>query len=360
MSDDYDIYNIDSDTSSIDTKYHESVKRKTIWICAAVAVTVIAIFISLFWSNKDFSILDVLGGFFSFSTDSTIGRFIWSIDMPVIVAAIIVGAGLSLSGLVMQSVLRNPLASPYTLGISGAAAFGAAFSVIYFNSGLIFTTGSLAKYCTPVCAFVFSMIATGLIILLTKLTRVSPETMVLGGIAISAIFSAGLTMMQYLADPAQLSTIVSWTFGNLVYTSWSWDSILFVVLLVVALYFVYNRWNLNTIEIGDDSAKGLGLNTERFIIVSLVLTSLLTAFLVSKFGIIAFVGLLGPHIARLMIGNDHRFLIPMSILVGMALMVIANMFALNMTAPMVLPVGLLTSLLGGPTFVYLLIRRYRS
>lgn len=354
----YGIYE-DADNSRAERNYISASKRKKKILVVSVLVIIVLLALTLVWGNRGYSIAEIINGFFSFSTDTTVGRFIWLVDLPIFVAALVVGGGLALAGMVLQSVLRNPLASPYTLGISGAAAFGAAFSIIYFDSGLVFS-GFMGKICTPLCAFVFSMVATGLIILLMKLTKISPETMVLGGIAISAIFSAGLTLMQYLADPAQLGQIVSWTFGSLTTASWRWDGIIAIVLIAVALYFVYNRWNLNAIETGDDSAKGLGLNTERFIIVSMILSSLLTAVLVSQFGIIAFVGLLAPHMARLIIGNEHGYLIPMSILSGMILMAIANMVALNVTAPMVLPVGLLTSILGGPTFVYLLIRRYRE
>lgn len=361
MEKDYRIYDVGDDSrvqSEID--YVKSVGLKKKLIVLISAVTVVSLFVILYWGNCNFTLAEVIAGFFSFSNETVIGRYIWNIDMPIIIAAMIAGAGLSLAGTAMQCVLRNPLASPYTLGLSSAAAFGAAFSVIYLNSGFIFSNPLLGTYRTPLCAFLFSMVATVAILLLTRVTRVSSETMVLGGIAISAIFSAGLTLMQYMADPVQLSTIVSWTFGSVAYTSWSWDLILFAVLVLVAFFFFVNRWNMNTMDAGDEVAKGLGINTERFLTVSMVLASLLAAFMVSKFGVIAFVGLLGPHMARMLIGDDHRFLIPMSILIGMLLMLVANAVAMNIVRPMILPVGLLTSLLGGPAFMYLLIRRYRK
>ena len=205
-----------------------------------------------------------------------------------------------------------------------------------------------------------AMVATGLIILLTKVTRVSSETMVLAGIAISAIFSAGMTLMQYIADPIQLSSIVTWTFGSVSHTNWKWDFVLLVVMLVAVLYFYPRRWDMNAMNAGDEVAKGLGVDTKRFLTVGMFMSAVITAFVVSKFGVISFVGLLGPHMARTIVGNDHRFLLPMSMLTGALLLLVANIIALNVALPRILPVGLLTSLIGGPTFIYMLIRRYRA
>ncbi|MDD3232654.1 MAG: iron ABC transporter permease [Candidatus Methanomethylophilus sp.] len=355
----YDIYETGGAATAAEEGYAVGARQKRWLLIATVLTLVLSIFLMLWWRNDRFSLFQIFQGFFSFSSSTIIGRYVWNIDMPIIVASLAVGAGLSLAGTVMQCVLKNPLASPYTLGVSGAAAFGAALSIIVFNGGAVFAGTFLSTYCTPICAFAFSMIATGAILLLTKATKISSETMVLAGIAISAIFSAGMTLMQYLADSVQLSEIVSWTFGTVAYANWSWDAVVVLVVLLITVYFMVQRWNMNAMEAGDEVAKGLGVNTDRFLTVSMVLASVLAAFLVAKFGIIAFIGLLGPHMARMLIGNDHRYLVPMSLLLGMLLMVVANAVAMDIVRPMILPVGLLTSLLGGPAFIYLLLRRFR-
>jgi iron complex transport system permease protein len=131
------------------------------------------------------------------------------------------------------------------------------------------------------------------------------------------------------------------------------------ILVPVAILFMLKRWDLNSLDAGDDVAKGLGVNTERFRTLSLLLTAFLSAMLVSRYGVIAFIGLIGPHIARMLVGSDHRYLIPMSMALGGCILLIANCVAANLVRPMVLPVGLLTSLLGGPMFIYLLVRRFR-
>lgn len=341
------------------SQYQAGICRRSLLLLGLGGAILVCVVIGLLWGNRQLPAGEVLWAFLTHNTTSLAGTYVWRIDLPIITAAVLVGAGLSLSGVVMQCLLRNPLASPYTLGLSSAASFGAALSVILFNGGAVFAHGFLQAYCTPICAFACALLATGLVLALTKLTRVAPETMVLAGIAISAIFTAGLTLLQYLADPVQMSAIVSWTFGSVSYTSWSWDLVLFAVLVPATAYFLYRCWDLNAVSAGDEVARGLGVNTNRLLVIGMMLSALLASVMVARFGVIAFVGLLGPHLARLLIGNDYRLLVPGGMLTGALLMIIANTLALNIVRPMILPVGLLTSLLGGPAFIYLLLRRYR-
>ena len=343
-------------------KYLRSSRKHSVEIAVVISVVIATILITLAVGNSNRDLTKIFGALLTLDTSTIDGRYVWLIDMPMIVIALIVGAGLSLSGTVMQCILKNPLASPYTLGLSSAAGFGAAFAIIFLDSGNS-DLGSVTisnPYVTMACAFVSAMVATGAILLMTKFTNVSAETMVLSGIAIGAIFSAGLSLLQYFADSVQLSAMVSWSFGDLNHSDWKWDLIMLLILIPVAAYFYLRRWDLNSLDAGDEVAKGLGVNTERFRTVSLILTAFLSAMLVSRYGVIAFIGLIGPHIARMIIGSDHRYLIPMSMIIGGCILLIANCVGANIVRPMVLPVGLLTSLLGGPMFIYLLARRYRS
>lgn len=324
-------------------------------LVALVAILIIAANIGAI----DIPFFDVLKHIFTFDNVGD-GHTVWN-RMRRIFACILVGAGLAVAGVVMQCILKNPLASPYTLGLSSAAAFGASFAIIFLQAGSSGT--SLISidnpYVTTICAFVFSLLATGIILLLTKITRVSAETMVLAGVAISAIFTAGLSFMQYIASDTQLANIISWTFGDMGRVTWEYILIVFAVLVPVALYFIYKRWDYNAMDAGDETAKGLGVNTERERIVGMVLSALVSSVIVSFFGIIAFIGLLGPHIARMIIGGDHRYLIPGAIIIGALILLISDIVGMNMLSPMVIPVGIITSLLGGPLFIYLLVRRYR-
>ncbi len=355
---DYRIYDQDDETTESESSYRENVCRKRKWMAVILLSLILITLLSLYIGNPDYSVADITGAIFTMDKTSEIGKFVWNIDLPIAVAAIVAGAALSLAGAAMQCILRNPLASPYTLGISNAAAFGAAASILFFTGSMTF--GTVNGYITPVCAFIMAILATGMILFLTKVTKTSSETMILAGIAVSAIFSAGMTLMQYLADSVQLSQIVSWTFGSVSYTSWSWDIVLIAVTAVAGVYFYASRWDMNAMNSGDEVAKGLGVNTDRFLVVGMTVAAVITAFVVSQFGVISFVGLLGPHIARTMVGEDHKALIPMSMLTGALLLLTANVIARNIILPAVLPVGLLTSLIGGPAFIIMLIRRYRT
>lgn len=356
----YRIYDDDDSEPDSSKTYKGCLRHKRLFILGTSLLLVVLLFTAAYIGPIHIPFVDVLR--YIFTLDNTgLGRIVWNVRLVRIIGGILIGAGLAISGVVMQCILRNPLASPYTLGLSSAAAFGAAFSIVFVGTGSMMTSAISIDnpFVTTGFAFFFSMVATGVILLLTKITRVTAETMVLAGIAISAIFSAGLSFVQYIATDAQLANIVSWSFGDLGRATWSWDFFVFAVLLPITLYFIYRRWDYNAMDAGEETAKGLGINTERERIIGMVLSSLLCSVIVSFFGIIAFIGLLGPHIARMIIGGDHRYLIPTSMIIGSAILVAADLVGKEILAPEVIPVGIITSLLGGPLFIYLLIRRYR-
>ena len=358
----FDIYeDNEKEGNQVSEVYRGFVKRKRLFLLIGVFVLVLCVIIVAQNGPINIPFLDVIKYIFTFDTSGK-GGIIWNIRMVRIVGAIAAGAGLAVAGVVMQCILRNPLASPFTLGISSASAFGASFAIIFLGAGS--SMASIVSinnpYVTTICAFAFSLLATGAILLLTKVTRVSAETMILAGVAISVMFSAGLSFMQYIATDSQLGNIVAWTFGDLGKATWSWNTLILLVFLPVVLYFFYKRWDYNALDAGEDTAKGLGVNTEQERVVGMLLTSVLSAIIVSFFGIIAFIGLLGPHIARMLIGSDHRYLIPLSVIFGAIILLIADGVGLVILYPAVIPVGIITSMLGGPLFIYLLIRRYRK
>ena len=341
-------------------RYRDHVRFKRTFIFILLALLIITVLVSASLGAISIPVSTVLSVIARFDGEQ-MGRIIWHVRMPRIAAALLAGAGLSVAGSVMQSVLRNPLASPYTLGISSAAAFGASFAIVVFQAGSSSTSNIVISnpHIVTMTAFAFSILATGAILLITRFTSISSETLVLAGIAIGAICSAGLTLMQYLADSVQLSHIVTWTFGDLGRASWGVNAITFAVLLPVFLLCFLRRWDLNAMDSGEETAKGLGIRTEALRVLGMALASLISAVIVSFFGIIAFIGLLGPHITRRLIGGDHRYLLVASPLVGAVILLAADTAARLILAPMVLPVGILTSLLGGPLFIYLLLGRPR-
>ena len=290
---------------------------------------------------------------------------IWRIRLPRITAAIVAGAGLSVAGCVMQNNLRNPLASPSTLGIANAAAFGANLAIIVFGAGTIQSTSTDAviinnPYLVTVLAFICSMLATVVILLLARIRNFTPEAMVLAGVALSSLFAAGTILIQYFAQDYQIAAAVFWTFGDLGRIAWPEVAILAVLVTVAFVYFMFRRWDYNALDSGEETAKSLGVNVERVRQFGMLVSSLITAVAVSFLGIIGFVGLVGPHIMRRIIGGDHRYLIPASAMMGALLLLVSDTLARTMVAPVVLPVGAITSFFGAPLFLYLLIRGYQK
>nr|WP_277998867.1 iron ABC transporter permease [Moorella sulfitireducens] len=286
---------------------------------------------------------------------------IWNIRLPRVLAAFIAGVGLAVSGCVMQNILRNPLASPFTLGVSQGAAFGAALAIVALGAGSIQLTVADAvlinnPYLVTFFAFSGAMAATLVIIILAGQKGFSPEAMVLAGVALGSLFSAGTIILQYFASDVQVAAIVFWTFGDIGRASWRDLEIMALVIGTAFLYFMANRWNYNALDSGEETAKGLGVNVEKVRLAGMFIASLITATIVSFLGIIGFIGLVGPHLMRRLIGGDHRFLIPAAGVMGGFLLLAADTVGRTIIAPVVLPVGAITSFMGAPMFLYLLAR----
>jgi iron complex transport system permease protein len=264
----------------------------------------------------------------------------------------------------MQSILRNPLGSPYTLGISNAGAFGAAFAVIVLGTGVMQSRVADAvtinnPYVTTIMAFVFCLVATALILLIARIRGASPEVMILTGVALASLFTAGTMFLQFFANDTQLAAVVFWTFGDVGRASWPELALMAVIVAGATLFFIWNRWNYNAIDAGDETAKGLGVNVERVRLIGMVVAALVTAVIVAFLGVIGFVGLVCPHMARRIIGDDQRYLIVGSCVMGAVLLLAADTVARLIVAPYVLPVAVITAFLGAPVFIYLLLRGYR-
>ena len=257
----------------------------------------------------------------------------------------------------MQGTLRNPLVSSYVLGISSAAGFGAALAIV-FGVGILSVFGG---YIVIVNAFLFSVIAMVIVYGIARVRGMSSETVILVGVAIGFLFSALLSLIQYVAPQYQaVSAVVFWLMGSL--TSATWQSIL-IVFPIVALTIVLmmqQSWNINVMSMGEDVATSLGVNSKRVLATNMVLETLATASIIAFTGVIGFVDLIAPHIARMLIGNDHRFLIPCSALVGALLLLCSDTVARLVLAPTELPVGIVTSLLGVPFFIYILVNKRRQ
>ena len=292
-------------------------------------------------------------------------QIVLNIRLPRILAAIITGIILSLSGAVMQILLRNPLASPYTLGISNAAAFGASFGIVFLGAGSGIARSSdlfmiTNPYVVTISAFLGSLLGLGIILLIIKAWQASVETIILSGVIINSLFGAGIAVMQYLANNVQLASIVFWNFGDLGRSDWYKLIFLIVVLVPAFVYFYLKRWDYKVLASGDDYAQSMGVYPQRTRIIGMLVTSLCTAVAVSFFGVIAFVGLVVPHIVRKCIGDNEEFLIMGSAVFGGMFLLLCDTVARTVISPVILPVGILTSFLGVPLFLFLLMRKGRT
>jgi iron complex transport system permease protein len=207
-------------------------------------------------------------------------------------------------------------------------------------------------------AFLGSITATLVILLLASLKKMSPESIILAGVALSSLFTSGTILVQYFATEVEIATVVFWTFGDVARSSRQEICLLGVVTACVVIYFMYNRWNLNALATGDDSAKGLGVEINRLRLAGMLLAALVAALATAFHGVIAFLGLLSPHIARRLAGSEHGLLIPYSCLTGSLLLLLADTLGRIIVGSGTLPVGVLTSFMGAPLFLYLLIRGF--
>ena len=277
---------------------------------------------------------------------------IWDIRLPRILAAIVVGGGLAVAGVVFQALLMNPLADSYTMGVSTGAAFGASVA-IYLN---IFTQGGL-----PVTLFAFGGAVATLLIVMSMARvggYVSSANLVIAGIIVSSILSAAISMVKSLAGE-QVSAIVSWLIGSL--AAKSWEHVLYGWPLILAACFLcyYYAEDLNIVSLGDKEARSLGINASRLRTVLLAAGALITAVCVAIGGIIGFVGLIVPHMVRMLTGSDNKALIPLCGLTGGILLLTADTFGRSV-GNIEIPVGVLTTLLGGPFFVYIFRMRNKT
>lgn len=275
---------------------------------------------------------------------------IWDIRLPVALMAVVTGASLAVAGAQMQTILNNPLASPFTLGISAAASFGAALALV-FGVGLL---PIAADYIVPVNAFIVAMATAVLIHLLSQSRGVTTETVILLGIALVFTFNALLALLQFFASEQALGAVVFWMMGSLTKASWHKLAITTGVFVLSMPFFFRHAWALTTLRLGDDKAASFGINVKRLRLEIMLLVSLLAAVPVSFVGTIGFIGLVGPHIARMVIGEDQRFFVPASALAGAAILSASSVVSKSLIPGLIFPISIVTALVGVPFFFSLI------
>ncbi len=289
-----------------------------------------------------------------FHVETLTSRVVWNIRFPRIVGGIMAGFGLGMCGCVMQAVLKNPLASPFTLGITAGAQFGISVAAVL---GVTIFGG---PYLLVGNAFVFALLCSLFIIALAAIKGATSENLVLAGIAVNYFFTAFSQLLKYFASDEQLRLMTNWGMGDLAAFTWTNSRLLLVIFILCFPLLMSKAWDLNIMTAGDETAKSIGVNAEKTRIFIMVVTSLLVATIVCFMGTIAFIGLVAPHMARMVIGGDHRFLIPASGMLGALVLISADAVGMNMIAPTIIPTGIMTSIVGVPFFIYLMMKGKRK
>jgi iron complex transport system permease protein len=322
--------------------------RQRMWLIFFLGLAMGGVALSLFWGPDGFDGPRVLA---SFHGDNAVASaMIWSMRLPRLAIGALAGMGLALSGCVAQAVLRNPLASPFTLGISSGGAFGAALAMILWP---------WSAPAIPAMAIIFSLLTSLTALGVTRLRNATTETLVLAGVAVMFLFSALTSYIQYTAPQMELQRIVFWTFGSLAKAGWGDIAVAAAMILIPAPWVVLRSWDLNLILCGDETAQSLGVSVSRLKVLGIVAMSVMSAGAICFCGVIGFIGLVAPHMARLAVGNDHRILLPASAALGVALVILADLAGRILYAPLVIPVGIMTSFVGVPFFFWLIIRDSR-
>ena len=324
--------------------------RRTAASILGASLTLVSVTADLVTGPAMLPIPAVLRSLAGLGGDPMLDAIVRTLRLPIALMAVVVGAALGLSGAVMQTVLNNALASSYTLGISAAAGFGAALTIL---------AGSLLPvpeaWAIPAAAFVFAGIACGLVAGVGRLRGATPELLVLAGIACLFLFQALLSLLQFLASPEALQQIVFWLFGSLQRSSMTKVGVVGLVLLVLLPFVLADAWRLTALRLGDDRARALGVQVNALRLRCLVMVSLLTGAAVAFVGTIGFIGLVAPHVARMLVGEDQRHLLPASAVFGALLLSMASVASKLILPGTVFPIGILTALLGVPFFAWLVL-----
>lgn len=344
-----------AEPSTTADRYRRLAARRRVIILGLAVALVFSLLLDLSTGPASYSLAQVAEAILSPSPDSQISTVIWQIRMPTALMAVFVGAALSASGAQMQTILSNPLASPFTLGISAAASFGAALALIL---GVNLVSG-LADFAVPLNAFLMAALAAMLIHFLSQFRGVTVETIVLLGIALVFTFNALLGLMQYLASEQALAAVVFWTLGSLTKATWMKVGVTAFCLVAILPVFARQAWALTALRLGDEKAASFGVNVKSLRLRTMLSVSLLAAIPVSFVGTIGFIGLVGPHIARMLVGEEQRYFLPASVLSGALMLSLTSVVSKSLIPGSILPIGIITSLVGLP-FFFMLIFSTRS
>lgn len=342
--------------ASLGATYRARTRRKQLLLVFMALALLGSVTLDLALGPAHFSAADVVRALLSpAAAPPEVVAVLWRLRLPTALMAVVAGASLAVAGAQMQTILANPLASPFTLGISAAAGFGASLALA-FGVSLV---PALMGIMVPLNALAMALLAAGIIHVFSLQRGVTTESVILLGIALVFSFNAFLTLVQFLASEQAIAAIVFWTMGSLTKATWERLAICTAVLVLILPVFMMRAWALTSLRLGEDRAASLGIRVRRLKLETMALVALLAAVPISFVGTIGFIGLVGPHMARLLIGEDQRFLLPASALCGAVLLSASSILSKTLVPGTILPIGIVTAIIGVPLFVFLILRSIR-
>lgn len=294
-----------------------------------------------------YALLELVG--LPFQVDTSTHVIVTNLRLPIALMAIVVGGSLGVGGAEMQTLLNNSMASPYTLGMAAAAGFGAAV-VLYFD-----TLGINSLYAVPLGAFLCCMLCAGFLVALASMRHISSGQLILAGIALLFLFQSLLSLVQFVSSPELSQQILFWLFGSLSKATWSNLAITSVVVLSGCALLIKDAWKLTALRLGEERAKSVGVDVKKLRLKTLVIVAVMTATVTSFVGIIGFIGIVAPNIAKMLVGEDQRFFLPLSFLIGAFLLSTASVLSKVIVPGALFPIGIVTAIIGVPFFFWLII-----
>lgn len=335
--------------------YRALLARRLGWLGLGAAMLAAAVVADILIGPAFLGVGEVVGALVApASADPAVAAIVHAIRLPMTCMAIVVGMALGIAGTHMQTILGNPLASPYTLGFSAAAGFGAAAAIL---TG--YALPGVPQLTIPLAAFAMAGLAAALVYGLSRLRGMSAEVMVLAGIATLFLFQSLQSMVQYLASPEVLQEIVFWLFGSMLKANWTNVPITAAILGAGVVAVIPDLWKLTALRLGDERARALGVDVRRLRVKVFAVVALLTAGAVAFVGTIGFVGLVAPHIARMLVGEDQRLLLPMAAVMGALIMTGASIVSKLISPGTLVPIGIVTAVIGVPFLFLLIVKRSR-
>ena len=330
-------------------------RKRWFVILSFLVIGVVSLILDVMTGPAMLSVSEVVNALFSIGeVDKMTDNIVHNLRLPMALMALVVGATLAVGGAEIQTLLNNPMASPYTLGLAAAAGFGASIVIAFGSFGLPI------QVAVPIGAFVMTMLASGILFLFASKRRFSSEMLVLVGIALLFIFQSLLSLVQFISAPEVSQQILFWLFGSLNKATWQSLIIIIVVTTICVALLSKELWKLTALRLGEDRAASLGINLQVLRIKVLVLVAMMTATAISFVGVIGFIGLVAPHVARMLLGEDQRFFLPGAMLVGAAFLSLSSVLSKVIIPGALFPVGIVTSFIGVPFFFWIILNNKRG